>query len=115
AKTVFRSLASLKLAVTLIALLAAILAAATFVEADKGRDYARWYFYTQTWFVALLGLLGVNILSAALIRFPWKLRQFGFVVTHTGLLVLLSGSILTFKYGIDAVISLEEGETGDRI
>ena len=80
AKTVFRFLASLKLAVTLIVLLAAVLAAATFVESDKGRDYARWYFYTQTWFVALLGMLGVNILSATLIRFPWKLRQFGFVV-----------------------------------
>ena len=39
-KAVFRLLASLKLAVTLIVLLAAILAAATFVESDKGRDYA---------------------------------------------------------------------------
>ena len=36
-KTIFRFLASLKLAVTLIVLLAAILAAATFAEADKGR------------------------------------------------------------------------------
>ena len=115
AKTIFRLLASLKLAVTLIVLLAAILAAATFVESDKGRDYARWYFYTQTWFVALLGMLGVNILSATLIRFPWKLRQFGFVVTHAGLLVLLAGSIVTFNYGVDATISLEEGETSDHV
>jgi cytochrome c-type biogenesis protein CcsB len=115
AKTAFRLLASLKLAVTLIVLLAAILAAATFVESDQGRDYARWYFYTQTWFVALLGMLGVNILSATLIRFPWKLRQFGFVVTHAGLLVLLTGSILTFNYGVDATISLEEGETSDHV
>ncbi len=114
-KAVFRLLASLKLAVTLIVLLAAILAAATFVESDKGRDYARWYFYTQIWFVALLAMLGVNILSATLIRFPWKLRQFGFLVTHAGLLVLLTGSILTFNYGVDATIALEEGETGDHI
>jgi len=115
AKTAFRFLASLKLAVTLIVLLAAILAVATLVEADKGRDYTRWYFYTQTWFVALLGMLGVNILSATLIRFPWKLRQFGFVVTHAGLLILLAGSIVTFNYGIDAMISLEEGKTGDHV
>ncbi len=114
-KAVFRLLASLKLAVTLIVLLAAVLAAATFVESDKGRDYARWYFYTQTWFVVLLGMLGVNILAATLIRFPWKLRQFGFVVTHAGLLVLLAGSIVTFDRGIDATISLEEGETGDHV
>ena len=114
-KAVFRLLASLKLAVTLIVLLAAILAAATFVESDQGRDYARWYFYTQTWFVVLLGMLGVNILSATLIRFPWKPRQFGFVVTHAGLLVLLAGSIVTFNYGVDATISLEEGEASDHV
>ncbi len=114
-KAVFRFLASLKLAVTLIVILAAILAAATFVEADKGRDYARWYFYTQSWFVALLGLLGVNILSATLIRFPWKPRQYAFVLTHAGLLVLLTGSIVTFHYGVDASLALEEGETGDHV
>ena len=115
AKTVLRMLASLKLAVTLIVLLAVVLAAATFVESDQGRDYARWYFYTQTWFIALLGMLGVNILSTTLIRFPWKLRQLGFVVTHVGLLLLLAGSIVTFNSGIDATISLEEGEAGDHL
>ena len=94
--SIYRCLASLKLAVTLIVLLAAVLAAATFVEAAEGRDYARWYIYTRDWFVALLGMLGVNILAATLIRFPWKPRQFGFVVTHSGLLVLLAGSIVTF-------------------
>ncbi len=114
-KAVFRLLASLKLAVTLIVLLAAILAAATFVESDQGRDYVRWYFYTTPWFVGLLAMLGVNILSATLIRFPWKLRQFGFVVTHCGLLILLAGSILTFKYGVDATLSLEDGETSDHV
>jgi cytochrome c-type biogenesis protein CcsB len=115
ARAVFRLLASLKLAVTLIVVLATVLAAATFVESDKGRDYARWYFYTQDWFVGLLALLGVNILSATLIRFPWKPRQFGFVVTHCGLLTLLAGSIVTFNYGVDATISLEEGESGDHV
>jgi len=115
AKPIFRILASLKLAVALIVVLAAVLAAATFVESDQGRDYARWYFYTQSWFVALLGMLGVNILSATLIRFPWKLRQFGFVVTHAGLLVLLAGSIVTFNYGVDATISLEQGEASSQV
>jgi cytochrome c-type biogenesis protein CcsB len=115
AKAVFRGLASLKLAVTLIVVLAAVLAVATFVESDKGRDYARWYIYTRTWFVALLAMLGVSILSATLIRFPWKPRQFGFVVTHCGLLVLLAGSIMTFNCGVDATISLEEGEAGDHV
>ena len=115
AKAAFRLLASLKLAVTLIVTLAAVLAVATFIESDQGRDVARWYVYTTDWFVALLGMLGVNILAAALIRFPWKWRQFGFVVTHSGLLMLLAGSILTFVYGVDAMLALEQGETSDRV
>lgn len=75
----------------------------------------RWYVYTTDWFIVLLGMLGVNILAAALIRFPWKLRQIGFVITHCGLLVLLSGSIVTFLYGVDAVLALEQGETSDHV
>ena len=89
ANAVFRLLASLKLAVTMIVLLAAVLAVATFIESDQGRECARWYVYTTDWFMALLGMLGVNILAATLIRFPWKPRQIGFVVTHCGLLILL--------------------------
>lgn len=115
AKAAFRLLASLKLAVTLIVTLAAVLAVATFIESGQGREVARWYVYTTDWFVALLGMLGVNILAAALIRFPWKRRQFGFVVTHSGLLVLLAGSIITFLYGVDAMLALEQGETSDRV
>jgi cytochrome c-type biogenesis protein CcsB len=115
AKAVFRYLASLKLAVTLIVVLAAVLAVATFIESAQGRDIARWYVYTTDWFIALLGMLGVNILAATLIRFPWSRRQIGFVITHCGLLVLLSGAIVTFVYGVDAVLALEQGETSDRV
>ena len=115
AKAIFRLLASLKLAVTLIVLLAAVLAVATFIESAQGRDCARWYVYTTDWFIALLGMLGVNILTATLIRFPWNRRQVGFVITHCGLLVLLSGAIVTFHFGVDAVLALEQGETTDHV
>lgn len=105
----------MKLAVVLIVVLAAVLAWATILEADRGRDYAQWYVYGSAWFVALLGLLGVNILAAALIRFPWKKRQIGFVVTHAGLLTLLVGAVLTFLFGIEGRMALQEGERGEKI
>src|SRR5574340_473301 len=92
APAAFRWLASLELAVILIVLLAVILAVATFIEGGYGRDYAAWFVYGSTWFAAFLGLLGLNILAAALIRLPWKKRHFAFLVTHAGLLVLLVGS-----------------------
>ena len=108
-------LGSLKLAVVVLLSLAVVLALATFLEAAKGRDYARWYVYEKPWFVALLGLLALNILAAAVLRFPWKKSQIPFVVTHAGLLVLLAGAMQTLGGGIDGVLALEEKETGDKI
>ena len=109
-----RGLASLKLAVILILFLAAVLAWATFLEADKGPELAHWYVYGSSWFVGGLALLGTNILAATLIRFPWKITQVGFVVTHVGLLVLLVGAMQTFRSGCEGTLSLREGREGDR-
>lgn len=115
ANRVLHLLGSLKLAVVLLLLLAVVLASATFLQAAKGGDYARWYVYDQPWFVTVLGLLAMNILAAAVVRFPWKMSQIPFVVTHAGLLVLLAGAVQTLGGGIDGVLALEEKETGDRI
>ena len=49
--------ASTKLAVLLLVSLAAVLAAATVLEAAKGREWAQWYVYKSPWFMALVGLL----------------------------------------------------------
>ena len=125
ADALLRSLASLKLAIVLLLLFAAVLLAAIFVDMAKGRDYARWYVYDQSWFLALLGLLALNILAAAVVRFPWKKSQIGFVITHAGLLLLLFGAVQTlgvqvfgiqiFGGGIEGTLALQEGETGERM
>jgi hypothetical protein len=57
------------------------------------------------------GILGANILCAALIRFPWKRRQTGFVITHAGLLIVLAGSWFSLKYGDEGQVAMLEGET----
>ena len=108
-------LASLRLAVILIVVLAVVLSVATVLEAAKGRDLAQWYVYGSTWFIGLLGLLSANILAATLVRFPWKKNQIGFAITHAGLLVLLAGSIVTFVAGIEGSLSFVEGETADTV
>jgi len=115
AGSLFRLLASLKLAVALLVLLAAVLAAATVVESVRGREFAQWYVYRNPWFIGLLALLAVNVFAAALIRFPWKRSQTGFLVAHAGLLVLLAGSIQTFRGGIEGRLAVLEGETADSI
>jgi len=98
--------------VILIVTLAAVLAVTTFLEAAHGREYTQWYIYRTWWFVALLGLLAVNIFTAAAIRFPWRTSQTGFVITHAGLLVLLAGAVVTFVRGIEGQMTVIEGRSG---
>jgi len=107
---VLHGLASLRLAVVLLVLLAAVLAWATLLEARNGRESAAWYVYANPWFISLLALLGANILAATLIRFPWKKHQLGFVLTHAGILVLLAGAIQTLMGGLEGQIVLQQGQ-----
>jgi hypothetical protein len=99
---IYEFLASLKLAVVLILLLAILLGLATFVEANFGTAAVAFLIY-QTWFfAALLSLLAVNIFCAASIRFPWKRHQTGFVITHVGLLTLLAGSAISDRGSVNS-------------
>lgn len=111
---VFRFLSSLKLAVILIASLASVLAFGTFYESTRGTQAVQLDIYQSKGFALLLAMLGVNILCAALIRFPWKKRQTGFVITHAGLLVLLLGSFLSIKTTDEGRVGLVEGDTTDQ-
>ena len=73
----YRFLASLKLAVISLGTLVATLSYATFFDSWYGSVAAREYIYRAPCFAILLAFLGMNILCAALIRFPWKKRQTG--------------------------------------
>lgn len=108
----YEALASMYLAVVLLISLALVLAWATFVERDYGTEAVHFAIYDAWWFAALLGLLGVNVLCAALIRFPWRRYQTGFVITHAGILVLLVGCIYSASGGIDAQMPILEGGIG---
>ena len=94
---VYRFLASVKLAVISIGSLAFVLAFATFYERDHGSAAVNETIYQSVPFAILLAFLGINILCAALIRYPWKKRQIGFLITHTGLIILLVGSAITLR------------------
>ena len=107
--------ASLRLAVMLLVGLAAVLAAATLLESAKGREYTQWYVYKNPWFMALVGLLALNILAATVVRFPWRRGHRGFLLAHAGVLVLLAGALLSFVTGVEGQLSLEEGQSGDTL
>jgi hypothetical protein len=107
---VYHFLASLKLAVISLGTLAATLAYATFLNSWYGTAAAQQYVYRSPAFAILLAFLGINILCAALIRFPWKRRQTGFVVTHAGLLILLAGSYFSFRTADEGQVGMVEGD-----
>jgi len=108
---IYRFLASLKLAVISLGTLAAVLAYATFFESWYGAAAAQEWIYRSAGFAILLTFLGANILCAALIRYPWKKRQTGFVITHAGLLIILAGSWLSLKSADEGQVGMLEGQT----
>ena len=112
---VYRFLASLKLAVISLSALAAVLSYATFFEKWYGTAAVQEWIYQSAGFAILLAFLAANILCAALIRYPWKKRQTGFVVTHAGLLVLLAGSFWSVRTSEEGQVAALEGEVKEEL
>lgn len=112
---IFQFLASLKLAVILLVALAVILAVATFYESLYDTKTAQYLVYRSPLFAVFLGVLGVNLTCSALIRYPWKKSQTGFVITHLGIILILIGSLLTMFFGVDGSMALQEGEVGNKV
>jgi hypothetical protein len=108
---IYESFASLRLAVVLIGALAVVLCWATFVESKYGTPAVHFGIYQTWWFALLMLLLGVNVLCAALVRYPWKKYQTGFLITHSGIIVLLVGCLMSRLGGIDAQLPVFEGKT----
>lgn len=107
-KGLFKFFSSLKLAVFSLLLLSAVLAYATIVGSYYGMRGSQIVVYQRWWFGGVLFLLGLNVFCAAMIRFPWKAKQTGFVLTHLGIIVLLIGSFVTQQFGIDGNLPVPE-------
>jgi hypothetical protein len=102
---------SLKLAVLVILALTLSLAAGTIVESLYDTATSQYWIYRASWFHLILALLGVNIFCVAVSRYPWKIRHIPFLLAHLGILMLLAGSWMTEKLGIDGNLRVSEGET----
>ncbi|MHC4234665.1 MAG: hypothetical protein ACYSUQ_06085 [Planctomycetota bacterium] len=115
-RSVFRAVGSLWFAAVLLILLLVAMACATVVESTSGplgTELALDQFYQAWWFEALLALVALNVLAAALLRYPFSKRHIGFVVTHAGILVTLGGALVTKHFGVDGRIGLAEGDTAE--
>ncbi|MGA2229919.1 MAG: cytochrome c biogenesis protein ResB [Tepidisphaeraceae bacterium] len=107
--------ASLKLAIFLILSLAFYLGAATCYEARYGTRPVQDMIYGSRPFILLMALLAVNVMAAVLVRYPWKRKQTGFIITHIGIEVTLLGCLLSFRYSVDGKVSLTPGQKSEVI
>jgi hypothetical protein len=112
---VWKILISLKLAVLVIAALAVTLSAATVIESVHDTRTAQYFVYRAGWFYVLLGMLGMNILAVALSRLPWKRKHIPFLLAHAGILMILVGSWITYRLGLDGSLRVSEGEMSSTV
>ncbi|MDX2226792.1 MAG: hypothetical protein SFY92_06865 [Verrucomicrobiae bacterium] len=112
---VVHGLGSLRLAVFLLITIALAVAVATLCESSFNSKVAHAYIYAAPWFMAWLVMLCVNLLCAALTRWPWQKKHTGFVITHAGIIILLIGAMIGRLTGFEANITLRKGEPSGRL
>ncbi len=103
---IIHALASLKLALTLLATIAIAIAVATFYESAFNSKIASAYIYKAPWFIVWLGVLCINLLAVTVSRWPWQRRHTGFIVTHYGIIILLIGAVIGSKFGFEGNVTL---------
>src|SRR5437660_1262524 len=107
---VFCFFASLKLAVVLLAVLIVGAIAGTIYESSFDAKVARAYVYGASWFNLWLVFLAANLTVSALSRWPWKKHHVAFLITHLGIITLLTGSLIGRIWGIEGTVTLFKGD-----
>lgn len=110
-RRVIRVLASLKLAVVIMVVLTSLLAWGTIVESMYDALAARKIVYDSIWMEGALLALATSLIAVMVDRWPWKVRHTPFVLAHIGILLIMLGSVLTVKFGLDGIMSVEIGKT----
>jgi hypothetical protein len=114
-RSLHRFVSSLKLGISLLLLLAIILAVATKFESNTSTHLVNIYVYKSHWFDALMLLFGINIFLATLNLRPWRMQHTGVIVIHFSILVILTGAWITRNFGFEGTWIAQEGETVDYI
>lgn len=107
---IYKFLASFRFALLLIFFSAGGVALGTFLEskADSHRLAEEWIYHHPVFQILLAGYF-LNILLSALSRYPFKKSHIPFLITHLGLLMLISGVFIKSQYGLQGHIQLIEG------
>lgn len=71
--------------------------------------------YHSWWFICLLGILGLSLLRCAIARLKIRPRNIGSFITHSGLLIILLGALISAIFLEEGFMALNKGQTEDII
>lgn len=108
ASRLFKSLSSVKLAISLLVLIAIVMIVATLL---RNQAHARRYIYHSWWFVSLLGLFCLNLIFCTVKRWSIRLRRLGTTVTHLGVLVMVAGAVISSLWSERGSVRLWPGDS----
>ncbi len=112
---VLQFLASLKLAVINLVMLALISAIGTFVESYYDLEHAQEWVYRSFYMKLALTSLSINLIAVLVHRWPWKKKHISFISAHFGILLMIVGSMMTQELGVDGSMRLEVNEKSQSI
>ncbi|MDR1644367.1 MAG: cytochrome c biogenesis protein CcsA [Tannerellaceae bacterium] len=114
-KTIEQTISSYRLTILLLALYAAALAAATFVEKYTSTEMAKVLIYYSPLLFLLQFALVVNFIAITLRRQLHKQRKWGYMFVHLSLIIILLGAMVTHLFGREGTLHLREGDKSNHI
>ncbi|HRD55752.1 MAG TPA: hypothetical protein PLC42_05075, partial [Parachlamydiaceae bacterium] len=112
----YHFLGGITFAIFLIVSAALFVIAGTLIESKTGSHlYAASFTYANPLFTLLICGFFVNILFSATRRWPFKKRHIPFLITHLGLLMVLSGVMAKNILGTQGHLTLLEGSATNKI
>lgn len=115
-RRLFHFFGSIHFAISLIATTALFVVAGTLIESwADSHQYAASWTYEHPAFLVLLFFFFVNILFSALRRWPFQKKHIPFLITHLGLLMIITGVAFKTLYGLQGVMTLVEGSGSDQV
>ncbi|HEY3321070.1 MAG TPA: cytochrome c biogenesis protein ResB [Planctomycetota bacterium] len=127
----WKAVSSVSMAAVLLLAIAGATAIGTFIPQNEvpqvleqryGEAGAEWIdrlsfvdVFGSFWFTGLMSLLAVSLLIVILRRKFWRAPQWGFVLSHGGMILLLGGAVAGNVFGQRGMLNLKKGKPAERV
>lgn len=102
---------SVKLTIVLLLLFGIAMGYGTWIETVYSNGAARILVYRTWWFDVMTITLALNLIGCTLRRAPYSPHQYPWLLTHVALLLIMGGSMITHRFGMQGQMVILEGST----